>query len=108
MGKKKLNEAGVANELEGSGFFKEEGNKSVPHPTTDTSSVTKERTNETTNERITERSKIRHTFDIYSDQLLSLKEITISKEKISGKRSLIGELVQEALDLFIKKEAIKQ
>ncbi len=60
------------------------------------------------NERSNERRKVRHTFDILSDQLLGLREIAIEREKIFGKRALLGELVQEALDLFIAKERYKK
>lgn len=60
------------------------------------------------NERLTERRKIRHTFDILADQLLSLREIAVAREKSFGRRALLGELVQEALDLFIAKERNKE
>ncbi len=71
-----------------------------------------ERTNEPTmkrtNERLTERTKIRHTFDILADQLFSLREIALEREKSVRKRVLIGDLVQEALDIFITKERNKE
>jgi hypothetical protein len=71
-----------------------------------------EQTNETTmkriNERLNVRKKIRHTFDIYDDQLLSLREISINREKVFGDRVLLGDLVQEALDMFITKERNKE
>jgi hypothetical protein len=73
--------------------------------------TTEETTEETvvaTNERFTERTKIRHTFDILADQLLALREIAVEREKVFGKRALLGELVQEALDLFIAKERNKE
>lgn len=59
------------------------------------------------NERSNERRKVRHTFDILADQLLALREIVIEREKLFGKRVLLGELAQEALDLFITKERNK-
>jgi hypothetical protein len=62
------------------------------------------RSNVRTNERI----KIRHTFDIFKDQLLSLRKIATQREEIFGSRVLLGELVQEALDLFITKEWNKE
>jgi hypothetical protein len=55
-------------------------------------------------ERTNERTKVRHTFDILTGQLLNLREIVIAREKTFGKRVLLGELVQEALDMFIAKE----
>ncbi len=65
---------------------------------------TKQRSIEVTNER----TKIRHTFDILADQLLSLREIALAREKQVKKRILIGDLVQEALDIFITKERNKE
>jgi hypothetical protein len=65
-------------------------------------------TNVPTNERTFQRRKIRHTFDIYDDQLLSLREIAIERQKVFGERVLLGDLVQEALDMFIAKERNKE
>jgi hypothetical protein len=66
-----------------------------------------EETNVPTNQRTFLRKKIRHTFDIYDDQLLSLREIALERQKIFGERVLLGDLVQEALDMFISKERNK-
>jgi len=60
------------------------------------------------NERTFQRGKIRHTFDIYEDQLLSLKEVAIARQKLFGERVLLGDLVQEALDTLITKERNKE
>ena len=60
-----------------------------------------------TNERATKRRKTRHTFDIFSDQLLSLREIALRRETETGERVLLGELAQEALDMLITKERSK-
>jgi|GEM_PF-2835841 len=69
-------------------------------------------TNETTNEwsfvRSNRREKIRHTFDIYKDQLLSLRQVTLEREATLGERVLLGDVVQEALDMFITKERNKE
>lgn len=64
-------------------------------------------TNERSNERTMKRGKTRHTFDIFLDQLISLREIALSREKSLDKRFLLGELVQEALDMFITRERSK-
>ena len=53
------------------------------------------------------RRKIRHGFDIFEDQVLSLKEIQLARQKESGKKYLLGDLVKEALDMFITKEHIQ-
>ena len=72
-----------------------------PKPATQQTNVS---TNEVTNVRSLQRRKVRHTFDIYDDQLFSLKEIALSRHKMFGKRELLGDLVQQALDMFITKE----
>ncbi len=77
-------------------------------PAQDVSSLQNEVTNVGRNERTFQRRKIRHTFDIYDDQLLSLKEIAIERQKVFGERVLLGDLVQEALDTFISKERNKE
>ena len=62
------------------------------------------RPNERPNERPLERKKTRHTFDIFPDQLIALRELAIQRERRVGRRVLLGDLVQEALDLFIRQE----
>ena len=59
------------------------------------------RSNESTNVRTNERTKIRHTFDIFHDQLLALAEIQAARFKQAGRKPKVGELVQEALDAYI-------
>jgi hypothetical protein len=66
-----------------------------------------ERTKQRTNVLTKDRTKIRHTFDIFADQLLVLREISLNKEKLFGERVLLGDLVQQALDMFIAKEKNK-
>jgi hypothetical protein len=67
-----------------------------------------ERSNEAAVERSIEatlpRTKVRHTFDIFKDQLAALRKIQVEREALVGKRSLLGDLAQEALDLFITKQ----
>ena len=99
MGRKKLNIAGVKNELEASAFF------SPPPAPAPSKERTAEALNETTkhrlNERTVERTKVRHTFDVFSDQVTSLKRIQLEREETSERRYRMGDLVQEALDSFI-------
>lgn len=71
-------------------------------------SVTEEGTKERSLLRSFERTRTRHTFDIFKDQLLSLKKIATEREEKFGMRVLLGELVQEALDRFITKERNQQ
>ena len=61
-------------------------------------------TNERTNERTLERSRVRHSFDIWQDQLLGLSEIQADRFSRTGRKPKLGELVQEALDAYITKE----
>ena len=121
--KKKLNETGITNELRGeSAFFRQKpaapavAEAGTPVPVQAVNEQTNESPNVRINERITERTvhrsaertsvrrKIRHTFDIYHDQLLSLRELALNREVLFGERVLLGDLVQEALDMFITKE----
>lgn len=62
-----------------------------------------EKTNERTKEQTNERTKIRHTFDIYEDQLFRLQEIKLELRRQGKKRPRLGDLVSAALDQFIKK-----
>jgi hypothetical protein len=92
------------------------GNLSDPSAEGSENEASSSRTNQPPNERTierqmerrfeqtNERTKVRHTFDILTGQLLCLREIVIAREKIFGKRVLLGDLVQEALDMFIAKE----
>jgi hypothetical protein len=50
------------------------------------------------------RRKIRHGFDIFEDQVFSLKEIQLRRQRETGKKYLLGDLAKEALDMFITKE----
>ena len=106
MGRKKLNIAGVRNELEASAFFSP---PPAPAPAKEQTAeaindTTKHRLNERTVERTVERPKVRHTFDIFADQVTSLKRIQLERAEMSDKRYRMGDLVQEALDSFIAKQ----
>ena len=118
---KKLNTKAIFNELSGqSSYFKDEPAKNYPKKqqekpsskrlkTKGTSQPTNEQNNETTNERTNvERVKIRHTFDIFKDQLMSFKKIQLERETTFGKRVRIGDLAQQALDMFITTENNKK
>src|SRR5688500_18310378 len=73
-----------------------------------------ERPNERSNERFNERppkqkrEKIRHTFDIYRDQLVALQIIQLEKFQAGKKKPKLGKMVAEGIDLFIKQEASKK
>jgi hypothetical protein len=67
-----------------------------------------ERPNERSNERSNarpvkvKREKIRHTFDIYRDQLVALQMIQLEKFQAGKKKPKLGKMVAEGIDLFIK------
>ncbi len=61
---------------------------------------TNERSNERTNGQM-ERRVIRHSFDIYHDQLMQLGEIQMYLYREAGKKPKLGQLVQDALDRYI-------
>ncbi len=62
------------------------------------------RTFERTNERHRERVCVRHSFDVWQDQLHALTELQARAFSATGRKPKLGELVQEALDAYIAKE----
>ena len=65
---------------------------------------TVERSNDRTDERsngVAERPRVRHSFDVYSDQLLALGEIQIQLHRRTGRKPKLGDLVQEAPAAYI-------
>ena len=63
-----------------------------------------ERTNDAMTVRTNERTRVRHSFDIYHDHLLGLTEIQTHRFTTTGRKPKLGELVQEALDAYIAKQ----
>ena len=53
-------------------------------------------------ERESERTKVRHTFDVFRDQLLDLGDIQQTLARKLGTKPRLGDLVQEALDDYIR------
>ena len=54
------------------------------------------------------REKIRHTFDIYKDQLLALQVIQLEAVQSGKKKPKLGKMVSKGIDLFIKQAASKK
>ena len=123
---KKLDEATVLNELrEGSAFFRDAKKASKrkinadvppaanpsqgvkvsnkPRSPKRTSERSNERNNEPTNVGFQKREKIRHTFDIYADQLRALQTLQLEAVQAGKRKPKLGDMVQQALDAFIKK-----
>jgi len=63
--------------------------------------VSPPRANGRTNERTNERTRVRHSFDVGRDQLLALSAIQSQIFGATGKKPKLGDLVQDALDLYI-------
>lgn len=50
-----------------------------------------------------QRKKVRHSFDVYADQLLALADIQATVFRALGQKPKIGDLVQDALDAYIER-----
>jgi hypothetical protein len=129
MSKKQLDTGGITNELQGASLFFQR--PSVPHPIapqpTEPPASTPEsvrlaqfptvyeaaeRSGEVKTEHLNERSVvrkptrkvIRHTFDIYADQLSKLQRLQLEAIRNGRKKPTMGGLVQKALDLYLQKK----
>ena len=51
--------------------------------------------------RTNDRTKIRHSFDIFQDQLFELRDLAYERQRGSVKKLPLGDLVQEAIDLYL-------
>jgi hypothetical protein len=69
-----------------------------------------DRTFERANERTLKpkREKIRHTFDIYRDQLVSLQSIQLDRFRAGKKKPKLGKMVSEGIDLYLKQYSSKK
>jgi hypothetical protein len=119
MTKKDLNPQSMVNELKGhSVYFNEKKANTLKRGSTPVKKGTENiqemqnnnvRSNEGPNERKFERSsvrrrrrvKIRHTFDIFEDQLRELHSIQLKAIQSGKKRPKIGSMVQKALDSYL-------
>jgi len=128
MSKKQLDTSGITSELSGASLFFQRPKSSVPDtnppvsaagsesttppsPSSNTIYETSENGSEQSNERTVERSSerraarkvIRHTFDIYADQLTALQGIQLKSVQNGRKKPTLGDMVQKALDLYLQK-----
>lgn len=97
---KSLNEDVVQNELENSVFFRKNRAFGSSEKSTE-NNIRSERSNE----RTLERTKIRHTFDIFKDQLDSLYSLQLGAIRDHKTKQTLGDMVQAALDLYIQKRS---
>ena len=57
--------------------------------------------NDASFERTNERTRTRHSFDVFKDQIAALSEIQVRLFRQTGAKPKLGELVQQALDDYI-------
>ena len=114
---KKLNVETIASELEQSAFFprptrvQPEDSKPTPLPE---ESINQERQSSTTiPERVNARTPVRpngkriitrNSFEIYEDQMDSLRKLSL-QEKMEGKLGSMSQMVREAIDEYLLKKA---
>ncbi len=92
----------IEDELEGASDDATASVDTAPAPApTSNRSPRQSRSNERTVERTKERTRVRHSFDVWQDQLLALAEIQARLFSQTGRKPKVGELVQEALDAYI-------
>jgi hypothetical protein len=132
MTKKLPNLAALTNELQGASLF---FTPHSPAPKPDTTSKAQEtkaqteqfpprtvyqnteaknerpnvRTNDESNvatvERKKNRIKVRHTFDIFADQLFALQSLQLAAVQSSKRKPTLGKMVQQAIDLYLAHHA---
>jgi hypothetical protein len=116
---KKLNITSITNELEGSAFFPSKKPPSVSPtrppvkdeskpleviiPTIESKQQVSERANALTTERpIGKRIITRNSFEIYEDQMGSLRTLSY-QEKMEGKLGSMSGMVREAIDNYLQR-----
>jgi hypothetical protein len=75
--------------------------------------VSFDRSNERTMERTNvlakqNRVKIRHTFDVYQDQLIALQGIQFEKVQAGKRKPKLGKMVSDGIDMYLKQWAAKR
>ena len=78
------------------------------HLNTRTHEQTYKRTDERMNKRTPEREIKRQSFDIFLDQYFTLLEIRTERKKKLKRDITLGELAQEAFEMFISFERTKE
>lgn len=121
---KKLDIAGITNELEGSAFFPSSKKPTVSptppsmaeepktrvddRPTIEPKPTLRERANARTTVRPNGKRIItRNAFEIYEDQMISLRTLSF-QEKMEGKLGSMSNMVREAIDVYLQKRLSKK
>jgi len=121
MSRKTLNVEALTNELQGASLFFQKPKPTPPLVGTRQSrviegeqsvyAVKNERPNERTIERTNvrkmekaERVKVRHSFDVYKDQLVELQALQLTAVRRGKRKPKLGDLVQQAIDLYLSRK----
>jgi len=116
MSRKQPNIESLTNELhEGSLFFQRQVNTPSPTDKIESFQAKSERMNETTNVPTIQRTNdskptrivIRHTFDVFQDQLIRLQKLQIAAMTQGRRKTKLGKMVQKAIDLYLLREERK-
>ena len=114
---KKLNVDAITNELAESAFFRrpqqEQPEIDKPTPLPEKPIIQKDQSLQDIPERVNARSPVRpngkriitrNSFEIYEDQMDSLRKISL-QEKMEGKIGSMSQMVREAIDAYLKEKS---
>lgn len=108
MSKKQLEINSIQNELAGGAslYFQPKPSQTQIHH-----EAKNERSNERTTERTNvrtmkkqERVKVRHSFDVYRDQLVELQSLQLTAVRRGKRKPKLGDMVQAAIDFYLEKK----
>lgn len=102
MKKPKLDTARMQSELSESAFFRRPADQPQDSQAGPLNGSIVEQTFKRANVQGSERALVRASFDIFQDQQQALAEIQTARFKKTGRKPKMGELAQEAFDLYIK------
>ena len=117
---KKLNVDAITNELAESAFFRrpqrEQPEVDKPTPLPEKPIVQENQPNKDEHERVNARTPVRpngkriitrNSFEIYEDQMDSLRKISFH-EKMEGKLGSMSQMVRDAIDSYLKEKTSKK
>lgn len=114
---KKLNTEAITNELAESAFFRRpqhaQPEASAPTPLPEKSIIQEKQPDQAIPERVNARTPVRtngkriitrNSFEIYEDQMDSLRKISL-QEKMDGKLGSMSQMVRDAIDAYLKEKS---
>ena len=114
---KKLNTAAITNELAESAYFRrpqrEQPEVDPPTPLPEKPIVQEKQSDQDISERVNARTPVRpngkriitrNSFEIYEDQMDSLRKLSL-QEKMDGKIGSMSQMVREAIDAYLKEKS---